>query len=310
LLEIANRNAADRSVEIPEWLVQGFTRQLLGSGAIRLLLAAPRTKENGLSVTREVVDFSDGPRKPGNLTLNRNPLTEALEILQTNRPLTFDELSWPTDAQLSGDGADVYNSSSQLFVQELLHLKNGSASLRTMLTEMPDYLNWQFAFLDAFHGAFQEPLDVEKWWALQVAEFSGRDVLHLLTPEESGRQLDALFQFPIEVQIGQGPPMRTDITVQTIIRGWSRTQQLPLLKKKLWELDLLRLRVAPDFMPLVDEYRQTLQEYYKKRNDVLREDPLPDRMAAEFATRLDALDAQRAKMHPQASMPVATAAVP
>jgi hypothetical protein len=310
LLEIANRSAADRSAEIPEWLAQGLTRQLLGSSAIKLLLPAPRTKENGLSVTREVVDFSDAPRKSGSLTLNRNPLSEALETLQTNRPLTFDELSWPTETQLSADGAAVYSSSAQLFVHELLRLKNGAASLRAMLAEMPDYLNWQLAFLDAFHGAFQEPLDVEKWWALQVAEFSGRDVLHLLTPEESGRQLDALFELPIEVQLGPAPPMRANTTFQTVIRGWSRAQQLPLLKKKLWELDLLRLRVAPDFMPLLDDYRQTLQDYYRRRTDVLRESPLPDKMIQEVTSRLDALDSQRAKMRATASAPVTAAAAP
>src|SRR6185312_6386087 len=38
LLEMANRNAGKRSTEIPEWLAQGFTRQLIGSSAVKLLL--------------------------------------------------------------------------------------------------------------------------------------------------------------------------------------------------------------------------------------------------------------------------------
>jgi hypothetical protein len=104
--------------------------------------------------------------------------------------------------------------------------------------------------------------------------------------------------------------MRTDITFQTIIRGWSRTQQLQMLKKKLWELDLLRLRISPDFIPLLDGYRQALQEYYKKRHDSLRilagTGPIPDKAVSEAIGRLDALDAQRARMRPQA--PIAAAA--
>jgi hypothetical protein len=251
------------------------------------------------------IDFSDAPHRPGSLTRSLNPLAQASEILRTNPPLSFDQLSWPTDAQLSGDGAEIYGSSAQLFLSDLLHLKNGPACLRAMLAEMPDYLNWQLAFLDAFHGAFQEPLDVEKWWALELAEFSGRDLMHLLTADESWRQLDALFQFPIEVQIGEAPPMRTDITFQTIIRGWSRTQQLQMLKRKLWELDLLRLRLSPDFIPLLDGYRQALQEYYKKRTAILREGPVPGKTIEETVGRLDALDAQRAKMRPQSQTPVA-----
>jgi len=36
------------------------------------------------------------------------------------------------------------------------------------------YYNWQFAFLQAFSATFQQPLDVEKWWSLQLLHFTGR----------------------------------------------------------------------------------------------------------------------------------------
>jgi hypothetical protein len=309
LLEIANRNATDHSAEIPEWMVRGFTRELMGSSGIKLVLPPPLTKENGMNVSRMTVDFSDGPRAPGNLTRRLNPLAEAAEILRTNPPLSFDELSWPTDAQLSSaDGVDVYGSSAQLFLSELSHMKNGRECLRATLEKMPDYLNWQLAFLDAFQGTFQQPLDIEKWWALELTEFGGRDLTHVFTPQESARQLDALFQFPIEVQIGDSPPMRTDISLQTIIRGWSRTQQLQALKKKLWELEILRLRLSRDFIPLLDEYRQVLQTYYRKRNDILREGPIPDKIIKETLERLDALDGRRADMRQLIQTPMASAA--
>jgi hypothetical protein len=314
LLEIANRNVTDHSAEIPEWLARGLTRQLLGSSEIKLILPPPLPGENVFNVPHVTMDFSDAPRMPGDRTRMLNPLAEAAGILRTNAPLTFDQLSWPTDEQLSMDDADVYGSSAQLFVSELLRLPNGAACLRAMLGQLPNFLNWQIAFMDAFHGRFQEPLDVEKWWALELAEFSGRDLMHLLTPEESWRQIDALFQFPIEVQIGEAPPMRTDISFQTIIRGWSRTPQLQMLKKKLWELELLRLRAAPEFIPLVDGYRETLQDYYKKRSASLRilaaAGPIPDKAVSEAIQRLDALDAKRTNMRPQPAVPMAAAGAP
>ncbi|HXS69231.1 MAG TPA: hypothetical protein VN761_10335, partial [Candidatus Polarisedimenticolia bacterium] len=202
-------------------------------------------------------------------------------------------------------------SNAQLFLAELLRLKDGQASLRTMLAEMPGYLNWQLAFLDAFHGNFQTPLDVEKWWALEQTEFSGRDLLHLMTPEESWKQLNAVFEFPINVQIGNTPPMRTDISFQTIIRGWSRTQQLDMIKKKVWELEILRLRIAPEFIPLVDGYTRALREYYQKRSAttwILPSlfTPAPDKAIDEAVEQLDTLDVRRANMRPQPG-PVATA---
>jgi hypothetical protein len=110
------------------------------------------------------------------------------------------------------------------------------------------------------------------------------------------------------VPIGDSPPMRTDISLQTIIRGWSRTQQLQALKKKLWELEILRLRLSRDFIPLLDEYRQVLQTYYRKRNDILREGPIPDKIIKETLERLDALDGRRADMRQLIQTPMASAA--
>lgn len=309
LLEIANRNAADEATEIPDWLTLGFTRQLVGSRIDEFILQPPNTKENGFATTRLRMDLTDDPRDSSPETRRFNPLAEAIDIMHTNAPLTYDDLCWPTDDQLAGNDANVYRSSAQLFVSQLLRLNNGPASLRAMLAELPNYLNWQLAFQDAFRAEFAEPLDVEKWWALQVAEFAGRDLLHLWTGEESWRQLDTFFRLPIDVQIGTAAPLRTDITFQTVIRGWSRTRQLQLLKKKLWDLDLVRMHVSPEFMPLVDNYRQVLQEYYKKFSTTARslppDAPLTDQAVAEAVQQLDTLDARRAAMRPEPPAPVA-----
>jgi hypothetical protein len=310
LLEIANRKAGEQPAEVPEWLARGLTRQLIGSSAIKIFLLAPQKPDTGgyLPVFRATADFSDAPQPAGSRTRKLNPLANAMDVLRNHEVLTFEQMSWPTDEQLNGGDADVYDSCAQLFVSGLLHLKNGPAAMQAMLAELPGYLNWQLAFDDAFRTTFKSPLEVEKWWALELTQFNGRDLLHLLTAPESSRQLDAVFQFPIDVQIGQAAPMRTDISLQTIIRGWSRPQQLQMLKNKIWELGVLRMRISPDFVPLVDQYLQVLQDYSKKRSASTRifaaMGLISDSTVPEAVTRLDALDVERANLREQAKAPV------
>ena len=99
--------------------------------------------------------------------------------------MTFEELSWPTAANSTGAAGEFYGDSAQLFVDELLSLPDGRACLRAMVAELPRY-NWQFAFLHAFGAYFQRPLDVEKWWALQVVQFTGHDLGQTWPEEKAG----------------------------------------------------------------------------------------------------------------------------
>ena len=94
-------------------------------------------------------------------------------------------MSWPDEAQLSGADGGVYRASAQLFVNELLELKDGPAHLRAMLATLPEFYNWQTAFQSAFREDFPRPLDVEKWWALQVVNFVARDPGPAWTPAVS-----------------------------------------------------------------------------------------------------------------------------
>src|SRR5262249_7852067 len=65
LLEIGDRNAGRTSTEIPEWMAQGFARQLLGSSELRLILPPPNAVENGFNVRRVRVDVTDNPTDMG-----------------------------------------------------------------------------------------------------------------------------------------------------------------------------------------------------------------------------------------------------
>lgn len=299
LLEIANRNAVEHSAEVPQWLAAGLSRELLASQEIQLILPPPQKVVN--SVTLKFVDHNE--RKT-------NSLFEAQQILNAHLPLTFDQLSWPSDEQVSGDDGDVFRSSAQVFVAELMRLKNGPANLRAMLGKLADRWNWQIAFLDAFHADFQKPLDIEKWWALQLVQFSGRDLLQLWTLDESLKKLDAALRLPVEVRAGDAAPLHTEINLQTAVREWDRSRQLQVLRQKLFELALLRIHLAPDAVPLADDYRQALQTYFQKRNASAKivpvTGPIPDVPTEDLVKALNELDARREGLHAAAS-PVATA---
>src|SRR5208283_3272794 len=115
-----------RAAEIPDWLADGLSQQLSTAGSPEIILSAPGQLVDGLPQNRTV-------------TTQRgvDPLADARRVLRDHAALTFDQLSWPTDAQLTGGDGGVYHASAQLFVSELLGLKNGPAHLRAMLAALP-----------------------------------------------------------------------------------------------------------------------------------------------------------------------------
>ena len=107
--------------------------------------------------------------------IRREILFEVRRILSNHAPLSFTELSLPDAAHFNALKWEVYKSCSQLFVHQLLSLPNGRNNMRVMLSTLPRYLNWQTAFLRAFSDQFNNLLDVEKWWAVSLSSFTGRD---------------------------------------------------------------------------------------------------------------------------------------
>jgi hypothetical protein len=164
LLEMANRTAQTRSSEIPAWLVEGLSQLLLTSSEVALTLSPPGPNANGVSYSATVVNArKEGYREQTHKQLRGRP------------PLTFEGLSWPAEDLSSGDMGDLYRCSAQLFVGELLRLPDGRECVRSMLAQLPQHYNWQFAFLHAFNAFFERPLDVEKWRALSVAQATGKN---------------------------------------------------------------------------------------------------------------------------------------
>ena len=167
LLELANRTPGPdgHGAELPDWLVDGLAQQILATEGDKVVLSAPLIKSGDRELPVNRINRLDR---------GLDPLARARLIVQTLPVLSFDQLSWPTDAQMDGEDGGAYWASAQLLQAELLGLKNGKDKLRAMLAELPRHYNWQTAFFDAFGHDFHSPLDLEKWWALRMVNFASR----------------------------------------------------------------------------------------------------------------------------------------
>lgn len=256
LLEMANRRSSGKSAEIPAWLIEGFTGHLIASRAIELILPPPRRDIRGIAITPWVVE-----------ELHYQPLAQAHAQLQMSTPLSIEELSWPTADSLNDRDENVYRHCSQLLVTRLLSLPNGQAMLRDFLSRLTQHYNWQVAFLEAFDSQFFTLLEFEKWWALQVVHFTGRDLRATYTYTDSVLRLQQVVHFPVAVRLSTNDlPMLSEVRLQTVIREWGIRKQTEALKRTLAELALLRARVAPELIELVDGYRLALADYLRDRD--------------------------------------------
>ena len=289
LLELANRNATrERAGEIPAWLTDGLAQQLSANDLPEIILSVPGKLINGLPQNR-IVATQRG----------LDPLAGARGVLRDHAALTFDLLSWPTDIQLNGGDDGVYRASAQLFVSELLQLKDGPACLRVMLAALPDCYNWQTAFQSAFRAYFSRPVDVEKWWALQVVSFAANGAGPRWTPAISREKLDEILSVPVAVWTASNAlPVRTEVTLQAVIRNFELSRQTAILQIKLRDLEVALLRMAAPLAVLTDEYRLAVAGYLGENKNVRQppwsKHPLPQKTSARATLKkLDELDAQR-----------------
>ena len=298
LMEIVNRGSTGRSVEIPLWLVEGLSRELIAMDDREKILFDPPTKNvNGVTI---------GDAPPVVDVRWTNSLARAHEILINYAPLTFDELSWPADDQLSGGAGEIYQSSAQLLVKRLLEFRDGPECLRTMMAELPTHFNWQLAFLAGFKPHFDRMLDVEKWWAVQVAQFTGRDLMQTWSLAESWEKLDEIIRAPAHVRTsGSEIPMRTEVKLQALLRDSNGIERMEFYRQKLRELESLRVRVAQELIELVDDYRAAIATYMQKQARTTPFIPLGKQGALvtnpgaqELIRKLDALDARRMALRP------------
>jgi hypothetical protein len=289
LLEFANRTARPdgRSAEIPAWLVDGLAQQVLAADGEKVLLSAPAKKDEELAVSR----LNQAER-------GFDPFADTRRTLQAAPALTFEQLSWPTDAQMDGEDGGIYYASAQLFQAGLLGLKNGPAKMRALLAGLPAHLNWQAAFFAAFGGDFPHPLDVEKWWALRVVTFANRSPGPRWTTDVSLVRLQELLSVPVDFRgVSNALPVHADVSLQSAMRSLDPEQRDLVLRSKVRDFALVELRLAPPYGDLADRYRLTLAAFLgelaqSRQASVANKHGVLNRQAsiADTLKKLDALD--------------------
>jgi len=295
LLEVANRRAREHSAEVPAWLAEGLAREIWASNQKEVILSSPGFSASGLRMSTITVSAR-----------MENSLELAHQELCTSSPLTFQQLSWPRRDPSTGEPSELYRSSAQVFVHQLLSLPGGSDCLRTMLLNLPRFYNWQFAFQQAFQETFHEAVDVEKWWSLQLVHFTGRELVETWTPDQSWEKLNQMIRSAVQVRVGTNElPLHAEIALQTIIRDWPAERQSPALEIKTRELRVLRPRLSRELAEVVDEYCSVLELYLERLNRPgfvlpFRKHVLHRQNAEEAIQRLDLLDSRRDALRPVA----------
>jgi len=265
LLELANRGASQRPAEIPLWLSEGMTQHLLASAEFSLILQPDTSgpQKVGSGQNANTVWRLGGTMNQG---IKRDPLFLVRRRLGINPPLTFTQLSLPDPEHLSGPGWEIYQSCSQLFLERLLALKDSRAKMRMMLGSLPHYLNWQSAFLKAFEPDFPSLLEAEKWWAVNLANFTGRDQWQAWPLQTSFDKLDQILRYPAQLRVNTNDlPTHSEMSLQNVIRDLDFGRQRILLNKTLNQLEALRSRISTELIPLLDEYHHLLDTYLQTR---------------------------------------------
>jgi hypothetical protein len=291
LMEIANRNAGLRSAEIPLWLSEGMSQQLLNNSDTGLVFSQPKGIGDTLG--------SSWSNREG---IRGDPLKNARQRLSSHAALTFAKLGDPLPDQLPEETWKTYQACSHLFVNQLLALNGGRAGLLEMLYLLPHYLNWQSAFLTAYQPVFPRLLDVEKWWAVVLVNFTGQDPQNAWAKDLALQKLDdALHPFVLVSTTRNDLPHRAQMSLQEIINQWDYLRQHIQLKQIAGQLTVMRVKMPPEMLSLVTDYLGTIDGYLKRRDQAGISRALPgmaplqaDAIVKETIRRLNELDRQRA----------------
>jgi hypothetical protein len=244
LLEIANRQGGVQSAEIPLWLVEGLGAELQAKSFPTFIVQR-------------------GQSWSANIVWNKGSETMSSELGQ-HPPLSFQQLSWPQESDLTPAGLPLYRSCAQLLLEELLRFDDGRDCLRSMITHLPEHWNWQTAFLLAFHSHFDQLLDVEKWWGVNCVDFSSGYTAQPWSASDCRKKLQESLDVPVEVHFGPDQmPVEAKITLQEAIRQWRPADALDAVKRAIGGLKLLVPRSTPELRPLTESYLKTLLDYSK-----------------------------------------------
>jgi len=263
-------------VELPPWLAEGLAAHLI-EGSL-----------SGLALQPNATNVRHNPKN--------DPVAPLRAKIVERGALSVDQLNWPEFDWADRSAAEAYHHSAHLFVREMLRLPGGPDLMSATLAFLPDHLNWQSAFLRGFDAHFRRMLDVEKWWALQLARLKTHDTRIVWSAPEGQQRLEEVLYTSMQVRLGPDElPHVTPVALQTVINDWDFQQQVPLLQRKILQLGLMRIRLPGELTSVSDSYRSVIEKYLQSRTKawfgITAQGALRDAIA-----QLNELDAKRAKM--------------
>ena len=303
--EQVGRSLMNRAPNLPSWLSEGVTGCVFSHGAAPLVphLAGTTLRSDGHSQGQA---YHRNARRGQPSDLIRAALGE-------DRLMTFDELAFPTSFEEESVDAKRFKLSAHLFVYYLLELRDGREKVARTIDNLSDVLNWQTAFLSAFQEDFKSMLEVEKWWALVMAQFSSTQAIFdsqnglsvVLNTRATFAQLEALLSIDTRLwAVETDQPMTNRLAVQDLVRNTPFDDHLPHVTRTVEQLAALIPRANPPLVLLVDGYYRALSFYVdgrrrastipKKSNG--RWTSNPNIIIQRTATTLDQLDLLRANL--------------
>jgi hypothetical protein len=311
LLEIANRDPGPNLPEIPVWLIEALTGQVL-SRVGPDPLAKPNTVSGkyGNAIGQLVSTMSERALAEDDRQL--------LKLAFSAPPPSFEELSLPTFESLRPADGDRYRACCQLLFVSLRSLPQGEQLLGNFLGQLPRHLNWQTAFLNAYAPVFPKLLDIEKWWALTVQRVRIAHGGSRLPGSTGVAWLEDLGTVEVEVrESARGPLRRERLSLQRLIADWAFPRQVPVLTARQAQFRRLAPSLPDELRVLAEDYAGVLADYIGRRTRLGYQPGLPGQAAAELASlmratlgALDTLETRRRALGPQVPAPVETRTEP
>lgn len=282
LQEMANRSSRGSPAPVPLWLTEGMSRHIQvtskaplyppvkARSALRIVRsgnAAPSGEPAEVAV--HLVENPDAPTFVFDSQRHQDPLAQVKEQLRNFEPLTFLQMDQAEDARLSIEEWSLFRDCAHLAVARLLAMPGGRDCLRRMLELSPNYLNWQFAFLEGFERHFTTPLDIEKWWSLQIVSLNQPDLQQRLSDIDALDRLDAMLDLPLRFRTsGEGGEQPEEVPLQVMIDLVDYPEQREALVEIIMRLRRLHWQVSPDLIKLVDDYMVELDGYVVSRDKI------------------------------------------
>lgn len=299
LLELILRQPAPQAPEVPLWLLEALTGQVLSRvGPDPVARPNPITGKYGNTVGQLAGTWQErGPAEEDQRVLNQ---------IRAHGWLTFEDISLPTPERLSGPAAAHYRACCQTLFVALRNLPQGLARLNAFLGRLPHHLNWQTAFLEVYAPLFPRLLDVEKWWAL-VGQQLGAPTSDR---ETNARLGSAWLEDLVHVEVATRTAPRASLTRQTltltdVLSQWDFARQRALFAARSQALRRLSRVVPEPVARLALAYAQTLDQYVAARVRLGYQPGLPGAQTRALTTllestrtQLETLEARRRELHP------------